>query len=122
MQTLFDRGLRVRGELNTANATAGVAVSWYDVDGNAVTIGSGERLAILHVFIKSAGTALGRVALVNDADDAGKRIRCSTFTSWEGLSLPCFEPIYLRKGVGLKIFAANSGQIDAQIEAIVLKA
>jgi hypothetical protein len=128
---LLQHGNPVRCEFTSANATTAAAISIYDSDGNAVTLGADERLMLHHVSGQIAPASGLVVRLISDQDgdgdvDAGDVLWISASTSsavGEGGVNVNFHPypIVCPRGITPKIKAAAAGQIDFVFGASIVK-
>ena len=108
----FGAGENVRGEVSSANASAGVAFTLYDENGNSPVLGANQYVVIQSFQVVAA--ASGVQCIANGTDVAGNRLRRGTFAAnsgmaGNGLDLPC------SKGV-IPVLFAPAGQVDAQLE------
>jgi hypothetical protein len=110
-------GRFVRGEVSSADASAGVAVSLYDMEGNAVTLGSTERLVIYDLAI--IAVAGGAIALTQITNVAGKRLVSGTVAANGGIVIDYLRPLECAKGQTPVLFAA-AGQVNLSLVAEIL--
>jgi hypothetical protein len=110
-------GKFVRGEVSSADASAGVTATLYDATGTAYVLASTERIVIYDLLLVSA--AGGNVALTVNTDSAGKRIVKATVAANGGIAMDYQRPVECPRGVVPKLFAA-AGQVDLSFTAEII--
>lgn len=103
------RGAFIRGEVSSADASAGIAASLFDASRAAVVLAATDRIVIYDVIIVS--NAGGNVALTVNTDAAGSRIIKGKPVAGGIIQLSFSRPVECPKGVVPKLFAA-AGQIE----------
>jgi hypothetical protein len=110
-------GKYVRMEVSSTDASAGIAVKFYNEAGTEVVPTSTQRVVIYDLLIVSA--AGGDVRLVAITDAAGKRLVKGTLGTNGGIAMSYIRPVVLAKNVIPKLFAA-AGQVDLTGSAEIL--
>ena len=113
----MDKGSPFKGEVVSADASAGVAFTLYP-DGNttAFTLGSTQFLTITDIiFVSTVG---GVYSIAADTQAAGKYIAKGNADALGGLAHSFSTPLTCPKGVTPKLFAA-AGQVDCVISGYV---
>lgn len=117
MARAINPGIPVHGEINSADASAGVTYTLYDNEGVVIPPPASYQITIEQFFVFSV--AGGRVAIANGTDTAGNRLRGATLPANAGLMDSCIE-IVCKKNTTPKLFAA-AGQVDSQFEGRFIK-
>lgn len=107
--------------LSSADASTAVALTIYDSDGNAVTLGSDERV-ILHSIGGAVATATLTIFADNDDDntvDAGEELFIATNTAFSMEFGP--EGIAGALGIPIHAIASGAGQVDFVIVGSIVK-
>ena len=112
------RGEEVHGEISSADASGGVALTLYRADKTARTLATSEVLVITDIV--ASWSSAGSFAFVSNTDTAGKRIFKATVGALGGMTIPLRAPHYCPIGVMPKLIAA-AGQVDIQIQGYILR-
>lgn len=110
-------GIPIRGEVSSADASAGVPYTLYDAEGNVLALSGSYQIVIESLFIFA--TASGAVAVTNGTDTAGSRLRRAVLPGDMGWSTVGAE-IVVKKNTIPKLFAV-AGQVDSQLEGRYIK-
>ncbi len=115
-----NRGRPIRGEVNSANASAGVTATLYpNASATAITLARNEFLTITDFWFVS--TAGGKAAFVGDGGTDGYRIFSGTFEALGGLGMNLTVPITLPVG-STPVLTADAGQVDLVFTGYLTKA
>lgn len=116
----MQRGIEVHGEVSSADASAGVALTLYESGSTtARTLKATETLVLTDVLLVSATG--GDVKLVADTDAAGRRIVKGTVAANGGISMSLYTPHYCPVGVVPKVIAP-AGQVDCCVQGFIVQA
>jgi hypothetical protein len=107
----------VRGEMSSAAASAGVAVSLFQGT-TARTLASNETLTITDLLIVSVPG--GNVVLAAVADSAGQRLIAGTFSANGGCLFSFKTPIVCPRGVTPVAFGPT-GQLNVTLSGYITK-
>lgn len=107
-------GQWIHGEVNSTNATGGVAFTFTDANGGAVTIGATQRL-IVYDFSVSVAAAQDRVVVAQNTDVAGKRIFAAALLTGFPAVETYLRPFEMLVGITPKLFTGTAQQVDAQL-------
>mgnify|MGYP001601444224 CR=1 FL=1 len=109
-------GQEVKFEFVSTDAQTAAAISIYDWDGVAITLGSSERLLITG-WVMVVGSALTiNVFSDNDADaavDAGERMLVGEFAANGGTAIGTIaEGLPAKRGITPKVKASAAGNVN----------
>jgi hypothetical protein len=113
----FGEGRIVRGVVNSADASLGIAFTMYDHLGAVETLAATEYVRIESFQVVAA--AAGRQSITNGgADTAANQLRAGTFLASSGMAGNQLA-LYSARGSVPKIFAPV-GQVDANFEGRIV--
>ena len=116
-------GKPVRGEIASADASAGVSFTLYDGNGVAVTLGSTERILISDIDLSSDTAMRAEVFFGADATvDDGERLFAAYFGANGGASKSFTQPEYVPAGRTPRLRTSASGNIRAIFNGVIIKA
>jgi hypothetical protein len=110
----------IHGYLTSSDATTAAAFTLYDVNGNAYTLASGDRVLITSLAVIAGGTANVLLLVADPADSsaAGGVLWVASVTGQPS----CFsDPIYGVKGKVPGLLATVSGTVVATINGFVIR-
>lgn len=115
-------GKPVRGEIASADASAGVSFTLYDGNGVAVTLGSDERILISDIDLSADAAMRAEVFFGADATvDAGERLFCSYFGANGGASKTYTQPLYVPVGRTPRLRTSALGNIRATFNGVIVR-
>ena len=124
-EQLNSQGLLVRGDLDTANASAGVEVPLYLEDGTLRALESDEKLVIESLtFITVPGGEVVTYFDIDDDDveDVGEVIEAGEFGANQGLTKTYNERTAPRGPAGAAVFVtAPAGNLRCTVKALIRK-
>lgn len=106
------------GEVDSADAHLGVAVTMTDANGGSITLGSTQRVILYDVAIFSV--AGGRVVLTDSTDTAALRIIGGSLGANGTIVHRFGRPVELQVGKVPTLFAA-AGQVDATVNGEIVE-
>lgn len=113
-------GMPFHGEVDTANATAGVLFTLYPSGSSVEYILGANDQVVIESYSVVTDTLLAVSLQIGTSYAAGKRLRSGKFAANSGMAGSDVE-LVCTKGVKPAILASDVGTVNAQIEGRIFK-